>query len=69
MFFGLWQLKDLTTPYSWNYANLAVSVLSWILCIFITLWTIYLSLKFNKNPDSTPKKYKFIQGEDSHLHY
>lgn len=66
-FFGFWQMKDLSTPYSWNYANIALSFFCWFLCILLTTWVLYLALKYRTDPSKIPKKFGFILGEDSHI--
>ena len=46
MFFGWWQLRDLTTPYDWSYANLALSILCWTVCLLLVVWIIYLAISY-----------------------
>lgn len=67
VFFGFWQLKDLSTSGSWSVANIIVSIVSWMCCMILTTWVIYLSLKFKDRISEVPKKYAFILGEDSHI--
>lgn len=67
MFFGLWQLKDLTISGSWSYANLIVSIACWLFCIMLTTWVVYLSLKYKDDTTKVPKKHTFILGDDSHI--
>jgi hypothetical protein len=65
VFFGFWQLRDLNTPYSWNYANILASLISWGICVGLTVWVVYLSVKYKG--ENVPKKYGFVLGEDSFL--
>lgn len=67
MTFGLWQLKDLSTPYNWLYANHAIAILAFVLCILLVIWNIYLSISYRKEMDQVPTKYNFILGDDSFL--
>ena len=67
VFFGLYQLKDLSVAGSWSYANILVSILCWLACVMLTVWVIYLSLKYKEDMTKVPKKHAFILGEDSHI--
>jgi hypothetical protein len=67
--FGFWQYKDMTTPYSWSYANLALSNLALLVCFMLVVWNIYLSLSYRKQIDKVPTKYNFILGDDSFIPY
>jgi hypothetical protein len=67
VFFGFWQLKDLTVVAGWSYGNIISSIVCWVACIILTIWVIYLSLKFKDDVTKIPKKYGFILGEDSHI--
>jgi hypothetical protein len=46
VFFGLWQLRDLKVSGNWSYGNMLFSLFSWISCLFLTIWVIYLSIKY-----------------------
>lgn len=67
VFFGLWQLKNLVVSGSWCYANILLSILCWVLCMMLTAWVVYLSLRYKEDATRVPKKYSFILGEDSHI--
>jgi hypothetical protein len=67
VFFGFWQLRDLNTTTGWNIANLIVAFLCLFICVFITCWVVYLSLKYRNDVTKVPKKHQFILGEDSHI--
>lgn len=67
MFFGLWQLRDLQASTGWNVANLISCFLCLSLCLVLTIWVIYLSLKYREDPSKIAKKHQFIVGEDSHI--
>jgi hypothetical protein len=61
--FGLWQLKDFSTPYNWSYANHVIAMLSLVICILLVIWNIYLSVSYRKEMDKVPIKYNFIVGD------
>ena len=65
--FGLWQLKDFTTPYSWSYANHAIAMLAVVICLLLVVWNVYLSVSYRKEMDKVPIKYSFIAGDESFL--
>jgi hypothetical protein len=67
VFFGLWQLKNLTVVGSWCYANILVSIVCWLACMMVTAWVIYLSLRYKDDVTKVPKKHAFILGEESHI--
>ena len=67
VFFGFWQLRDLNTTTGWNIGNLIVAFLCLLICVFITCWVVYLSLKYRNDVTKVPKKHQFILGEDSHI--
>lgn len=67
VFFGFWQFKDTQTTTSWNVTNLIVCFVCLFLCILLTFWVTYLSLKYRNDPARIPKKHQFILGEDSHI--
>jgi len=46
--FGFWQLKDLTTPYNWSYANHAMAILAIVICLLLVVWNVYLSVSYRK---------------------
>lgn len=48
-------------------ANLSVCFLCLLLCLLLTTWVVYLSLKYKGDPSKIPKKHQFIVGEDSHI--
>jgi hypothetical protein len=66
-FFGMWQFRDLQTTTGWNVANIAVAFLCLLLCVLLTGWVVYLSLKYRHDVSKIPKKHQFILGEDSHI--
>ena len=67
VFFGFWQFRDLQTTTGWNVANIIVACFFLLLCVLITCWVVYLSLKYRNDVTKIPKKHKFILGEDSHI--
>lgn len=67
VFFGFWQFKDMQTTTGWNVGNLAVCFVCLLLCLMLTCWVIYLSMKYRHDPSKIPKKHQFILGEDSHI--
>lgn len=67
VFFGFWQFRDLQTTTGWNIGNLVVCFLCLFLCLLLTVWVVYLSLKYRADPGKIPKKHQFIVGEDSHI--
>jgi hypothetical protein len=67
MFFGLYQLNNLTLSGSWSYANIFVSIVCWVSCIMVTIWVVYLSLLYKDGTAKVPKKHAFVLGEDSHM--
>jgi hypothetical protein len=69
MVFGLWQIKDLSTPYAWSYANHALAFLAVLVCLLLVFWNVYLSLSYKKDMENVPKKYNFILGDDSIIPY
>ena len=46
---------------------MGTSFLCLVICLFMTCWVVYLSLKYRKDVSKIPKKHQFILGEDSHL--
>lgn len=48
-------------------ANIVVASFCILLCLLITCWVVYLSLKYRNDVTKIPKKHKFILGEDSHI--
>ena len=67
VFFGLWQMKEMTVSESWTYANIVTSVVCWVICVMLTIWVVKLSIKYKNDLTKLPKKYNFILGEDSHI--
>ena len=67
MTFGLWQIKDFTTPYSWSYANHVIAILCVVLCLLLVAWNVYLSVSYRKEMGKVPIKYSFIVGDESFL--
>lgn len=67
VFFGLWQMKEMTVSESWTYANIVTSVVCWVICVMLTIWVVRLSIKYKNDLTKLPKKYNFILGEDSHI--
>lgn len=69
LFFGLWQLYDVTFPYTWSYANFAVAIACALICFGMVIWVVHLTLTHRKKMEEVPKKYSFILGDDSTLPY
>ena len=62
VFFGFWQFRDLQTTTGWNIANIIVSCFFLFLCVLITCWVVYLSIKYRNDMTKIPKKHLFIVG-------
>ena len=62
VFFGFWQLRDMQTTTGWNVANLITCFICLFMCLLLTVWVVYLSLKYRHNTTSIPKKHLFILG-------
>ena len=62
VFFGLWQLRNLTINGTWSYGNIILSLFGWISCLFLTFWVVYLAVKYRDKMEKLPKKFNFILG-------
>lgn len=61
--FGLWQFYDMKVYGRWSYGNIFLALVSFLGCIAVTVWTIYLTLKYRTDFEAVPKKFSFILGD------
>jgi hypothetical protein len=68
-FFSMFQMKDLSASQPWQYGNLVLSFVCFLVFIFFPVFVIYQSLKHRKNMDKVPRKFAFIKGDQSFIPY
>ena len=68
-FFSMFQMKDLKPTAPWQYGNLVLSFLAFLLFIGFPALVIAKALKYRKDMSKVPKKFAFIQGDQSFIPY
>jgi hypothetical protein len=68
-FFSMFQMKDLKPTQPWQYGNLVLSFLCFVLFIGFPLFVIINALKYRKDMSKVPRKFAFIQGDQSFIPY
>lgn len=68
-FFSMFQMKDLKPSQPWQYGNLVMSFICFLVFLGFPVFVIYHSLKHRKNMDKVPRKFAFIKGDQSFIPY
>lgn len=68
-FFSMFQMKDLKATEPWMYGNLVLSFLCFVIFLSFPVFTIWKALKYRKDMSKLPKKFAFLQGDQSFIPY
>lgn len=68
-FFSMFQMKDLKPTVAWQYGNLVLSFLCFLVFVGFPVFVIVKALKYRKDMSKVPKRFAFIVGDQSFIPY